>query len=853
MFLLIVCLLALLYTGQWPFAVVMVAVYFYHERRRSQPTPETFVSNSEGEAGSGSGGGTPRIDYTDKNVADLALLRFELERLLAEGAIDRTFHDGIVGSIGTLLSGIVDVTDAVEGGEVRLARRESAWELLIRHGMISPGPPPWRCEQQATKESSEETAPEPALEPLPELSSESGVRPRELFISDPIAVPLKSPSGVPAPPLSPETAAILEQTPAVPSPDASTKAPSISAEAEPCPGVATIAGTQAGDRTPPIESKTGLESPMGYAWQPKDPSALERALQAVSGWPAVVVPFLVQNIGWFIGGLCVVAGSVFLVSYTTGFAKALTVSLTLCAYTLFILWGGYQLRRRRPELKTSGSVLLALGVLLVPLNVAASVRVMTAGQHLSGLIIGIFTTAAISAGLYFATMLASGIMDRSLQGRHPQLFLGLSATQVALPLLERFPSWPLLAMLHILLLGLLAYGIVLFARDWLRSIFVERRKIAYYAAGTFVYAALVSFVHLTWGYSHPCDLPGGYYSPFLMVLCGLLFYLDAQLQRYTREHALLSRFNFAVYGFSILALALSADMPIARLVTLLIAVGLYGMVLWQYLTLPPLFLMLACLSWLYGMIVLQHVPNQWHMLASLPGLVGLFAAAYWLRTRQSSTLALGCYRMWMRATVLLTGWSLVHARPGMPAMGTALAAMALFFQGLRFAPGRLWFGGGKQTESAVNLLEGPWLYIVTVMGGVAVAYAPPWTVLPWAARSAFGLVLLAAVWTALGLRRYRSGPRVATAGMTVLFNSALLNVGLCLPLAVILGLPGVAVNRSLPLLLAAIGGVSLWLCLGLRFRILFYVVLGTWGVAGLVFKLTYFPKSGTGGAMMALA
>ncbi|HBZ54081.1 MAG TPA: hypothetical protein DEO88_01640, partial [Syntrophobacteraceae bacterium] len=667
------------------------------------------------------------------------------------------------------------------------------------------------------------------------------------------AVPLKSPSGVPAPPLSPETAAILEQTPAVPPPDASTKAPSISAEAEPCPGVATIAGTQAGDRTPPIESKTGLESPMGYAWQPKDPSALERALQAVSGWPAVVVPFLVQNIGWFIGGLCVVAGSVFLVSYTTGFAKALTVSLTLCAYTLFILWGGYQLRRRRPELKTSGSVLLALGVLLVPLNVAASVRVMTAGQHLSGLIIGIFTTAAISAGLYFATMLASGIMDRSLQGRHPQLFLGLSATQVALPLLERFPSWPLLAMLHILLLGLLAYGIVLFARDWLRSIFVERRKIAYYAAGTFVYAALVSFVHLTWGYSHPCDLPGGYYSPFLMVLCGLLFYLDAQLQRYTREHALLSRFNFAVYGLSILALALSADMPIARLVTLLIAVGLYGMVLWQYLTLPPLFLMLACLSWLYGMIVLQHVPNQWHMLASLPGLVGLFAAAYWLRTRQSSTLALGCYRMWMGATVLLTGWSLVHARPGMPAMGTALAAMALFFQGLRFAPGRLWFGGGKQTESAVNLLEGPWLYIVTVMGGVAVAYAPPWTVLPWAARSAFGLVLLAAVWTALGLRRYRSGPRVATAGMTVLFNSALLNVGLCLPLAVILGLPGVAVNRSLPLLLAAIGGVSLWLCLGLRFRMLFYVVLGTWGVAGLVFKLTYFPKSGTGGAMMALA
>ncbi len=293
-------------------------------------------------------------------------------------------------------------------------------------------------------------------------------------------------------------------------------------------------------------------------------------------------------------------------------------------------------------------------------------------------------------------------------------------------------------------------------------------------------------------------------------------------------------------------------MPAARLVTLVLAVGLYGMVFWQYLTLPPLFLLLACLSWLYGLIILQHLPNQWHLLASLPGLAGLFAAGLWLQARRSTPLALGCYRVWMGATVALTGWSLLHARPGLPAMGTAVAAMGLLFYGLRYAPGTLWFGRRDDTEPSTNLLEGPWLYVVTMMGSVAVAYAPQWTGLAWASQCAFGLVMLAALWTALGLHLHRSGPRATTARNEVLFNSALLNVGICLAMAVVLALPGITVNRSLPLLLGAMGGVSLWLCLGLRIRGLFYGVLGLWGAAGLIFKFTYFPKTGTGGAMMFL-
>ncbi len=385
MFLLVVCLLVLLYTGQWPFAALLVGVYFYHTRPRSQPGPEGSLSDSGPGAIPPPPVGTAGVEFTDKNVADLALLRLELERLLADGVIDRAFHDHTLGSIDTLLSQIVGDLGAVEG-EVRLDRRESAWELLIRHGLVPPGPPPWRHEPQAEMERVGETEPELELEPLPEPSYKTVTIPAAVFISDPFAVPPKTQTPVFVPPLSAESTTVLTKTPAVPPPAAPTPVQPVAAESKPASGSATIAATQTRDSPPSSEPKAGLDETVGYAWQPKSPSALERALEAVSGWPTLIVPFLVQNIGWFIGGLCVVAGSVFLVSYTTGFAKALTVSLILCAYTLFILWGGYQLRRRRPELETSSSVLLALGVFLVPLNIAASVRVITAGQHLPGLI-----------------------------------------------------------------------------------------------------------------------------------------------------------------------------------------------------------------------------------------------------------------------------------------------------------------------------------------------------------------------------------------------------------------------------------------------------------------------------------
>jgi hypothetical protein len=53
-------------------------------------------------------------------------------------------------------------------------------------------------------------------------------------------------------------------------------------------------------------------------WRPAAPNPLEKALQTLSGWPKLIAPFLMQNIGWFIGGFCFVAGALFLIANTRG-------------------------------------------------------------------------------------------------------------------------------------------------------------------------------------------------------------------------------------------------------------------------------------------------------------------------------------------------------------------------------------------------------------------------------------------------------------------------------------------------------------------------------------------------------
>jgi uncharacterized membrane protein len=206
----------------------------------------------------------------------------------------------------------------------------------------------------------------------------------------------------------------------------------------------------------------------------------------------------------------------------------------------------------------------------------------------------------------------------------------------------------------------------LFTQDWLHAIFIERRKLAYYAAGTLVYAALVSFVHVTWGYQEALVLPPGYYGPLLIVVSGLLFYVDAHLKQWRQQAAVLSHLSFGLYGLSIIALLLAVKTPLALLCTLLLAVVLYGFVTWQYATLPPLYLLLGCAGWLYHEVMLHHLPYPWYFVGSLPAWVGLWAASRWALRQRATMFALVGYRVLVVAMLSVAIWSVAQAQPGRP-------------------------------------------------------------------------------------------------------------------------------------------------------------------------------------------
>jgi hypothetical protein len=153
-----------------------------------------------------------------------------------------------------------------------------------------------------------------------------------------------------------------------------------------------------------------------------------------------------------------------------------------------------------------------------------------------------------------------------------------------------------------------------------------------------------------------------------MVVCGLLFYVDAYLKPWRQQAAVLSHLSFGLYGLSILALLLAVKTSLALLCTLILGVALYGFVTWQYATLPPLYLLLGCAGWLYHEVILQHLPYAWYLVGSLPALVGLWAASRWALQRRATTLALVGYRVLVVAMLSVAAWSLALAQPSWVAL-----------------------------------------------------------------------------------------------------------------------------------------------------------------------------------------
>ena len=763
-------------------------------QRGGEPAPTVVHSTP---LGTGMVGGNSR--YAPVDLENLLLLRLELQRLLDSGELTEDRHRQLTGELNRLLERHLHEGGARPGSEVWLRRRALAWSLLAQSLENPPGPPPWSP-----------AVPEPSALPVPAKESPAiapgdaspTTPPLPALVSWPL-VPMEPPPIPPASPVSgprPEPAERLAPRP-VPKP----APPSL----KPVPGVVAV---DAAD------------------WRPAPPSPLERALHAISGWPKLIAPFLAQNIGWFVGGFCFIAGALFLIANTSGFVNALVVFASLFGASAFLVWAGYQFRRKRAELVVASSMLLTLGMLLAPLVLAVAVRLVIASRGDSLLlIVSLLVAAATLAAFAWAAALSGALMDRALAGRYARLLTALAGVQLAAPLAGFAPSWQALAALHAVLLGLLGYGLWTFSGEWLRRLFVDRRLTTYYAAGMLVYTATVSFVHLTWLW--PDRLPAGYSGPFLMALCGLLFPVDAAFKEWVNKYTFLSRFSFALYGLSAVAVAVALQATPATLLTLAMGALLYGWMTWRYRTLPPLYLLFGCVAGLYGFGLLHFVPPAWHGLAAQPGLLALLGCGRWAGSR-SRAIALQCLMTLGLLLVGLTAWSLVSNSPGWLGFATAATMAGLAYFAVR---------------SALSLPDANprWAYAdfgVVGLATVAVAYGPHWLGSGWAMQTAYGWLALAALWAGLGLHDRRQTP----VSRLVWVTGALANVALALALAGMTLWPTLLGRPEPILLLALAGALLLWLSLGLRRQILFYGVLACAAGTGVLVKQGYFPGPSTG-------
>lgn len=756
----------------------------------------------------------------------LATLRLQLRRMRESGQIEVREYEELAKGIDACWASEREGTPAEPDGELWWSSCETGWNILTARGLIPYRPPPWQAQELPLEPQAVPGSEAGAGEDLEESARRTA---RE--------APFTETSG---PALQAAT-------------QGKSRVDTLSAPSERGADEATEP-EQPGPETPQ-EVPEPQRAAEAHAWRPTIPAPVEKALRAVSGWPRILVPFLAQNVGWFIGGFLFLAGSVFLVTYTTGFTKAIVVFASLFAYALFLAWAGYKILRVRPSLSTAGGVLLSTSLLLTPLTIAAATRLtMTAGS--SPLRWALAAAAVLASLVVFSVtaQLVSGVVHRSLRGQYPRLFLAIAALQLAAPLIALWPDWQLLAVVHLVLLALLAYGLLRFAGDWLHSIFVDRKKVAYFAAGSLLYAVGVTLVHLTWGVDG-VSLPRGYYAPYLMVVSGLLFYLDAALKAHVHRHTFLSRFTFFLYGLSIVAVLIAIDAPGARPITLGLGAALYGMVLAEYLTLIPLYLMLACLAGLYADSILAHFPRELHFLLAVPALFGLGAFNHWAVARGARETVPGVYglrrvglvtyRITLLLVVAVAVWSLLGSSPGLLAVTSGLVLTTALWWLLRAAPGPV-LGQLQLAPEPVDLLDGPWMYAPVLALTVTFGFASPAAGMSWTTQFALALMLLGMLWVVLLISGRRALAKRSPGRSTAYANSVLLSVLAGTGLAALSAIDQLAIG-GLPLAVVAIGaGLLLVLSLNLYVRWVFYAFLVWSATAAVGLKLAYFPQRGVG-------
>ncbi|SEH07092.1 hypothetical protein [Candidatus Venteria ishoeyi] len=558
----------------------------------------------------------------------------------------------------------------------------------------------------------------------------------------------------------------------------------------------------------------------------------------------ILLPFLWQNIGWFIGGFCLVSGSIFLVTYTSGYNKALAVLGVLLFYTALMFWGGYQIQRHYPKKYQTSQTLLILGILLIPLNFATATRLILLADGLMQGTLALVLSVLTLFGLGFAARLASGLMQRSLNQTHAPLFILLSSLQFGLPVLLLLPHWSSLMAAHVVLLAVLAYALWSFSTGWLYTLYEEKKQLAWYVVGTLVYSSVISFVHLTWSATQ--NLPNGYFGPFLMALCALLLYADLQIKAHIDKKIWLNSLSFVLYALPVVALllALLPDAQIASALlplslVLLLACLFYATLLWHSLSLPPLALLLTSFSALYAIWVLRFTPADTHFLLSLPGLAAILGLYRVALKRQAESVARQIQHFLLGLIPVLVLWSLWQASPSWSSMLTPLSAVLALMLVLRIPLTSL---------STLQKTSAAWrwkCYLPLLFMVLTLAYTPVWTAL-WSQQFSAALLLLSTLWVLWAIK-------IRDLAQTICHSEVLVNASLLsLSAATLLAFYHLDGGFTANLLMSG-GALLLLLSLSFRSRFLLVSALLAWAVSAVLFIQFYnIVTTGQSGFILAI-
>lgn len=128
-----------------------------------------------------------------------------------------------------------------------------------------------------------------------------------------------------------------------------------------------------------VKSAVADRTPVAPSFAEEEiPSPTQRWIEAASEWSKVLKPFLLDNVGWFIGVFLIIAGFVVLITtFWSNIEENRLLMLSLVFFSLFATTGmvfvlAYFLRVKHPELETSSNVLLIIVALLIPLVFAAA-------------------------------------------------------------------------------------------------------------------------------------------------------------------------------------------------------------------------------------------------------------------------------------------------------------------------------------------------------------------------------------------------------------------------------------------------------------------------------------------------